>query len=98
MDREIADECPPSTTKFILSIGGPSGVFDDKPNVGTYAWGAASFVSTVLCTYHGYKRNHGDMWDAVFWGLAGGAFPGFAPAVAFAQGFGKPGPVSVETR
>lgn len=88
--HEIEEACPPST-KFSFSIGGPPGWLDDKPSLGTYAWGAASFVSTALCAYHGYKRN-GTVSDAILWGMLGGAFPGFAPAIALAQGFGRPGP------
>jgi hypothetical protein len=52
-------------------------------------WGVASTVSTGLGAYHGYKRNSSIGW-AIWWGLMGGIFPIVTPAIAFAQGFGKP--------
>lgn len=46
--------------------------------------------SAAASTYHGYKRNRGSVGWAVAWGLLGGIFPIITPAVAVAQGFGKP--------
>lgn len=51
---------------------------------------ALSLGSAAASTYHGYKRNRGSVGWAVVWGLLGGAFPIITPAVAVAQGFGKP--------
>lgn len=47
-------------------------------------------VSTALSAYHGYKRNNGSVGWAIGWGLLGGLFPVITPAIAFAEGFGKP--------
>lgn len=53
------------------------------------AWALLSTVSLGLSAFHGYRRNH-TVLSAVGWGLLGGAFPIIVPAIAFAQGFGKP--------
>lgn len=53
-----------------------------------------SLVITAIsaaCAYHGYKRNESVGW-AIWWGIAGAAFPVITPVIALAQGFGKPGP------
>jgi len=52
-------------------------------------WGFASIVSSGAGVYHGYKRNNSIGW-ALWWGLMGGLFPIVTPAIALAQGFGKP--------
>lgn len=46
-------------------------------------------VSVGASAYHGYKRNNSIGW-AIGWGLLGGLAPVITPAVALAQGFGKP--------
>jgi len=46
-------------------------------------------ASTAASTYHGYKRNHSLGW-ALWWGFMGNLFPVVTPAIALAQGFGKP--------
>ena len=48
-----------------------------------------STVSAGASAYHGYKRNKSVGW-ALVWGAFGGAFPIVVPAIALAQGFGKP--------
>lgn len=48
-----------------------------------------STVSAGASAYHGYKRNKSVGW-ALAWGFFGGAFPIVVPAIAVAQGFGKP--------
>lgn len=48
-----------------------------------------STVSAGASAYHGYKRNKSVGW-ALVWGLFGGSFPIVVPAIALAQGFGKP--------
>lgn len=48
-----------------------------------------STVSAGASAYHGYKRNKSVGWSLV-WGAFGGAFPIVVPAIALAQGFGKP--------
>lgn len=53
-------------------------------------WRIASVTSAAACAYHGYKRNNGSIGWALLWGFLGGAFVPFTPAIAFAQGFGKP--------
>lgn len=52
-------------------------------------WGVAALASAGASAYHGYKRNESVGW-AVVWGLLGSMFPIITPAVALAQGFGKP--------
>lgn len=54
-------------------------------------YSALAIVSTGLSAYHGYKRNDSVGW-ALWWGFCGALFPVVTPAIAFAQGFGKPGP------
>lgn len=48
-----------------------------------------STVSAGASAYHGYKRNKSVGW-ALVWGFFGGSFPIVVPAIALAQGFGKP--------
>ena len=55
-------------------------------------WEIAVPLSVAASTYHGYKRNSGSLGWALGWGVLGGLFPIITPAVALAQGFGKPGP------
>lgn len=51
-------------------------------------WSWVALASSVLSTYHGYKRNQSIGW-ALAWGALGAAFPIIVPTVAVAQGFGK---------
>lgn len=51
-------------------------------------WKMAATISSPICAYHGYKRNNSVGW-AIWWGLMGGFAPVIAPAIAYAQGFGK---------
>jgi len=55
-----------------------------------YVWGAIAVASGAASAYHGYKRSRGSTGSAVGWGLLGTIFPIIVPAVALAQGFGKP--------
>jgi len=52
-------------------------------------WAVASAASVAVSTYHGYKRNDSIGW-ALVWGACGGLFPVVTPAIAIAQGLGKP--------
>lgn len=52
--------------------------------------GALVALSVGASAYHGYKRNHGSLGWGVAWGALGGLFPVITPAIALAQGFGKP--------
>jgi hypothetical protein len=52
-------------------------------------WKAVSAASAAACVYHGYKRNNSVGW-ALWWGIMGSMAPVIAPAIAVAQGFGKP--------
>lgn len=52
-------------------------------------WGALSTISGAACAYHGYKRNESVGW-AIGWFLFGTFLFPLAPALALAQGFGKP--------
>ena len=51
---------------------------------------ALSALSAGASAFHGYRRNRGSLGWAIAWGLLGGVFPVITPAVALAQGFGKP--------
>lgn len=46
-------------------------------------------VSTVAMAYHGYKRTKSAGW-ALAWAAFGAVMPLIAPAIAVAEGFGKP--------
>jgi hypothetical protein len=52
-------------------------------------WSVLILASTAASAYHGYKRNK-SIGYAVLWGVAGSIMPVIVPAVAVAQGFGKP--------
>ena len=52
-------------------------------------WAAASVASSAAGAFHGYRRNHSVGW-ALWWGVAGAMAPVIVPAIAIAQGFGKP--------
>jgi len=53
------------------------------------AWSILGTASMAASAFHGYRRNKSVGW-ALWWGLMGSLFPVFTPAVALAQGFGKP--------
>jgi hypothetical protein len=55
-------------------------------------------ASVGLSAFHGYRRHNGSVGAAIGWGLLGGLFPVITPAVAFAQGFGKPKPIKSNKR
>lgn len=55
-------------------------------------------ASVGLSAFHGYRRHNGSVGAAIGWGLLGGLFPIVTPAVAFAQGFGKPMPIKSNKR
>lgn len=59
------------------------------PSAASSFLAAASAVSAGIGAYHGYKRNQSVGW-ALWWAFAGGAAPIVVPAIAVAQGFGKP--------
>lgn len=60
-----------------------------SPEVRT-AIGVASVASAGLSAYHGYIRNNESLGWALGWGILGSMFPVITPAIALAQGFGKP--------
>jgi len=69
---------------------GALGAYDDlSPALRTF-WTLAGVASVGVSAYHGYKRNHGSIGWAIGWGLLGGIFPIITPAIAAAQGIGKP--------
>jgi len=53
-------------------------------------WSLAALASSGAGAYHGYLRNNGSIGYAVLWAVLGGMFPVVVPAIAYAQGFGKP--------
>lgn len=54
------------------------------------AWTIGGMISGPAMAYHGYKRNNGSVGWALGWGLLGWLFFPVTPAIAVAQGFGKP--------
>lgn len=53
-------------------------------------WAALSTASAAACAYHGYRRHRGSIGWAIGWGMLGGIFFPITPAIALAEGFGKP--------
>ena len=70
----------------------PTNMISTGQQTTTGFWEIAVPLSVAASTYHGYKRNSGSLGWALGWGVLGGLFPIITPAVALAQGFGKPGP------
>ena len=60
------------------------------PSLGELLIVGASTASAGLCAYHGFRRHEGSIGWALLWSTFGGLFPGFAPALALAQGLGRP--------
>lgn len=60
-----------------------------KLSLAIVVWGIAATASAAASAYHGYKRNDSVGW-AIGWFLFGSILPAITPAVALAQGFGKP--------
>lgn len=73
-----------STAKTTATLGGLGG-FPVHP-----AYAVVMAASGAASAYHGYLRSRGSVGSAVGWGLLGTIFPILTPAVALAQGFGKP--------
>lgn len=67
----------------------PSAPRTFQPSPMFVVWGVLSAASSGASAYHGYKRS-GSVGAAIGWGLLGAFFPVITPAVALAQGFGKP--------
>jgi len=74
--RPAGEATQPSLTLNAQPIVSPIGV-------------ALSSVSSGVSAYHGYKRNNSVGW-AIGWGVLGFLFPIITPAIALAQGYGKP--------
>jgi hypothetical protein len=77
MERRLAQRLP----RAIANVS-----FEED---GMTIWGVLSVASAGASAYHGYKRNESVGW-ALWWGICGAALPVITPAIAFAQGFGKP--------
>lgn len=65
------------------------GLADDSPMIAT-VYRLLAIASAGVSAYHGYKRHNGSVGWAIGWGFLGGLFPVITPAIAFAQGIGKP--------
>ena len=65
----------------------------EGPGIGMTIWSILSTASMAACAYHGYKRRQ-KLLPALGWAFCGAVFPVLAPAIAVAQGFGKPKVVS----
>lgn len=61
-------------------------------SVGTAIHGALATASMAACLVHGYRRNNGSLGWGLAWAALGSVFPVVTPAIAVAQGFGKPLP------
>ena len=67
----------------------PAPYFDPFSPLGRKLWAVASVISAGAGAFHGYRRNQSIGW-ALGWAILGGMFPVIVPAIALAQGFGKP--------
>ncbi len=72
---------PPALAPAPTPTAAPSGGFS--------LWSVIVPISAGLSAYHGYRRNNSIGW-ALTWGALGSVAPVITPAIAFAQGFGKP--------
>jgi len=87
---------PPTFDNYVRSRGlggiGDTDIVDYVLN-GPSAWVLfiLRMASAGLSAFHGYKRS-GKVSSAALWGICGGIAPVITPAIAFAQGFAKPGP------
>lgn len=98
-DRGLAVLCMEGVHKSAVSgkaaemlskISGAEGIVGQDASSGARTlWAIASLASSGLGAYHGYARNKSIGWG-IWWALMGGIFPIITPAIAFAQGFGKP--------
>lgn len=61
----------------------------DKP-VTRAIYQVLSVASPAVGFYHGYKKNNGSILWGLWWSLMGRAFPVMTPAIAIADGLGKP--------
>jgi hypothetical protein len=50
----------------------------------------ASLASGAYCAAHGYLAHDKSLGWGLAWWVFGSFLPGFAPAVAWAKGFGRP--------
>lgn len=94
MSRVSAVRSAGDPTVSIDTPNGPITVRDTpkRSAAGSVIWGVLAAASMGASAYHGVKRNHGSIGYGIWWGLMGSLFPVITPAVAVAQGFGKPGP------
>ena len=84
----IAEPLPPAPMLPVAPAGQVTTITTTSSVLPT-VWSVASAASAGAGAYHGYKRNKSVGW-ALWWALMGGAFPVITPAIALAQGFGKP--------
>lgn len=75
-------------TEVIVLTRSPSR-FSQLTSTEKQLWAVASVVSSAAGAFHGYRRNQSVGW-ALVWAVLGGMFPVVVPAIALAQGFGKP--------
>lgn len=80
----------PRRTHPLAGLGAPLAVERGPAPGWMVAWRVLAAVSAGASAYHGYKRNRGAIGWTIGWALLGGIFPIITPAVALAQGFGKP--------
>jgi hypothetical protein len=52
----------------------------------------AGMAAGAALAYHGYKRNNSIGW-ALAWAIVGGLVWPISLGIAYAQGFGRPGPM-----
>ena len=79
-----------SKVKALLPTFEPLAQQDGTQKNVTLTWAALSALSAGASGYHGYKRHKKSYAWAALWALLGSAFPVVTPAVALAQGYGKP--------
>jgi hypothetical protein len=98
VEQVANDVSPPVVSAGQATVSGGSAALDvatagatffGRHPVAAMAWAGVGLASVGASAYHGYRRNRSVGWGIV-WGLLGGLAPVITPAIAIAQGFGKP--------
>ena len=74
----------------IVGAEGDGTIGSQVTSLAVSAWTIGGMISGPAMAYHGYKRNNGSIGWALGWGFLGWLFFPVTPAIAVAQGFGKP--------
>jgi len=80
---------PTPTTQTEVIVTPQTTSYSSVSSTEKQIWAVASAASAAAGAFHGYRRNQSIAW-ALVWAVLGGMFPVVVPAIALAQGFGKP--------